>query len=880
MINDSACLDTLEDLIDLLVTSYKVVFPDVVTNGVVNAGCVVLLEFLGISVGKDELERCAVLDCSEKCVINVTFHVDRRSCKFNVAVKNYSEERNGCAGACVTAGVGCCVGDVVNVLPGIYVTAGGKNLAVLLIKILERIGSKALGVFAVVRLILVEVGGEVRTESRYCDAHRIVLEVVLGKLGVEAVEVCGGHCKLEITYVSLSCRTVLTLTCITVINSSDRVLLERKSVEELVVSAEYKVEIGINSVSLCLCISEKLFKLELLLYRLIPIEIVRYSLIFETALGVSRKNEVDVLYALCRQLIVHLLYIAEGSKRDLSIIGDREELLGRYRASEGLDVKRNVFLDISLGKLGKHAVSYEVVTVCLCHSHVGGIVILSNPCLFCYLILSKHNVSELEIACILSGRYNGPGRKSGNRDSIRKVIGIGRSGSDLHTNRIVESGVVGDQLCQCVTLFDDRKEASILSSSVFHRLSLGYTEYGVTNYLIVRCACSEVIVCVVVAVNCAVEVGIGSLQCKLLSVEQRTCSVGEEGVAGVGVERCSHIRKDLNVLKTERAFIEADTVCRKSYGKAVLAASLVGLLNSVLKSYSEECLCLIGRLILKLKVSVIEVLVGVVGAVCLDDLLDRSVLSLRTARKGVDRSMLDHRIFLQPVILDDFTLLSCGVIKIVKLKEIAKLIVFKGRTTVFCCLLKDLLLKVRLGNSLRNEVSRVNTSDRVVNSYTVLDRLYEQLAGERIFFLTDNYCVSKAVVVAFLLIVRNIDIVDKDLREEFALFGNLKILRRCGYGVCEKLLAGRLANDCYLSAISVNVDLVSVFIYTEVHGCKLFFFCVNNHQLAGLGVGPLTGLIVHSCGGIACVVSVLCSALCRVFCINEEGKCAHQHQSS
>ena len=856
MLYDDAGLNVLEDLVDLLVACDKVIYPDIVTNGIVNAGVVVFLKLLGISVGEDELDRRTVLDSSEKCVIDVTFHIDSRACELNVTVENDSKERNGCRGTCVTAGVGSRLGDVINVLPSVNVTAGGEHLLILRIKILERLLCKELGVLAVVRFVLVKVGGEVRAESRYRNSDRLVLKVILGQLSVEVVEICGRHSKLKVVDEGLSRSAVFTLTCVTVVNSLYSVLVKDERIKEGVCGAESEIEVGVNSVSVSLCILEQLFKVDLLLNCVIPVEIVGYLLCLKTTLGVTRKDEVDVLNSVFGELSVHLLNIREGCQRNLGGIRNREESLSCYRASEGLDVERNIFLNVLFGKSCENAVTNEVIAVCFSHSHIIGGIGVCKLLFLSYVLVGKHNISDLEVTGIFSCRNDRPGRKTGYRDRIREAVGIGRSGIYFYTDSVVLCGVVvvSDELCHCIAFLDDSEEAGVSCGAVGIGLFINNAVYGVTNYLVVGSAGAEVVVSEVIAVYSSVEVSIRLLLGELVGSEERACSVREEGIACVSACICAHVGEYLDALELEYALIKADTVSRNSYGEAVNAATLICLFDLILNSDIEERFCLIRGNVVKSEVSVIEVLVGIVGAVSLDKLLDSSVLSLCCACEGVDRSMLDHRILLEPVVTD-YLSLSLRIIEIVKLEVVLKLHLLKLCASCLDSYVEDLLLEVCLSYSLRNEVSRVNTTDSVVNSYAVLDRLYNKLAGQRAVLGTNAYRVCIAVIGAFLIVVTCVDVVDEDLREELGSRGILKFHRACVDRVGEHKLARCNVFDSNLSAIFINIYTVAVAFYAKIHRCQLFFFRINDDRLA-LIVFVLTGHIVHSRGVLIGLIGI------------------------
>ena len=106
-----------------------------------------------------------------------------------------------------------------------------------------------------------------------------------------------------------------------------------------------------------------------------------------------------------------------------------------------------------------------------------------------------------------------------------------------------------------------------------------------------------------------------------IEVKERAGSIREEVVSRISAVTCAHIRKDLNVLKGVDRLIEADTVCRKSYGKT-LSISLV------FKRHSEYRRVSIVRLVFSKNMVVLKLLVGVLGAVLQNDLLCLGELSL------------------------------------------------------------------------------------------------------------------------------------------------------------------------------------------------------------------------------------------------------------
>ena len=208
-------LQVAGQLIELLVVLDDIALEDIITDGIILAELSVFLQLLVILIADGEAESGAVFDRLEEAVSDVAFHVDRRTRHLNISVQHDADEGDRVAGSVVTAGIQRNVHDVVNVLPRECVGAVGHDLAEVIGKVLEEIDGEALGVVAVVRLILVEVGVEVGAESGNRDTALvslgIVLEQVFGKLAVEVVEVRGRDSKLKASHKGLLCSAVISL---------------------------------------------------------------------------------------------------------------------------------------------------------------------------------------------------------------------------------------------------------------------------------------------------------------------------------------------------------------------------------------------------------------------------------------------------------------------------------------------------------------------------------------------------------------------------------------------------------------------------------------------------------------------------------------------
>ena len=465
VIDNNACLNVLKKCVELVIESNNIAEPDIISYRIILAEFGALLKYFCIRVGKDKLESCAILYCLKKRVINISFHVDRCSCELNVTVKHHSKERNRCVRLSVTAGVERDIGDMINVLPRECVAARGHYAVVVLIKILKRFDSKVLGVCAVVRLILIKVRVEVLTERGYRDSYGIVLEVVLSKLFVESVEICRRDRQLEVAYISLLCCAVYTLTCISVIDRLYCVGLKGKSVKECVGGRKHEIEIREYSYALFLREGYQLFKSLASANSLFPFELVRNCGLGHTALGITCKNEVDILDALCAELVVHRLDVLERRKRCHCLYRYREYLLSCLNSSECFDIYGDIVLYVFSGKLCEYLVSLEVISVCLCHSNVIAAVVVGNSLVCRNLVVGKHYVSYLVVAGVLSRGYDRPRVIRTYRDRLCEVVCILRSGIYRHLKgvvRIASYRVEGGKLHKSVTLFNDSKESALL----------------------------------------------------------------------------------------------------------------------------------------------------------------------------------------------------------------------------------------------------------------------------------------------------------------------------------------------------------------------------------------------------------------------------------
>ena len=183
MTDDLKELQVTCQLVELGVILYDVVLENVITHRVVLAEVSVFLQLFIVLIAEREVDACSVFDRLQEAVTDVTVHIDRRTGHLHIAVKHNTNEGHCIAGFVETAGIQRYIHNVVNVLPGVRVCSVCHDFIEVLGHGLEQIYRELLGVCAVVRLILIEVGVEVRSES--CDrntalaAFRIILEQVL-----------------------------------------------------------------------------------------------------------------------------------------------------------------------------------------------------------------------------------------------------------------------------------------------------------------------------------------------------------------------------------------------------------------------------------------------------------------------------------------------------------------------------------------------------------------------------------------------------------------------------------------------------------------------------------------------------------------------------
>ena len=325
-------------------------------------------------------------------------------------MQDNSEERNRCGCLGEAAGVQSDVGDVVHILPAVSITAGGHHLVVVFGEVLKRLDRKVLTVLTVVGFILIEVGIQIRTERGNRNSDRVILQIVLGELLIEVAEVCRGKCKLKVADVGLLGRTVFPLAGITVINGLDSVLFQADTVKHGVLLDEHEIEVREQLEALLLGVGSQLFKVHAaFLGGTFPFQVVRRSRRGHTALGVTGHDEVDVRHALVRQIVIHRFDVGKGGQRRHDVDRDRQELFGGLESAEGLDVKRNIRRNIRILQSRQRTVGFQIIPVGFRHAHVGALVVIGDSFVCGNLGVGQHNVTDLVVTGVLTGRYHRPG---------------------------------------------------------------------------------------------------------------------------------------------------------------------------------------------------------------------------------------------------------------------------------------------------------------------------------------------------------------------------------------------------------------------------------------------------------------------------------------
>ena len=904
MANDQLILQILGNGVEVVIDLDNVVEPDIITNGVILAGQEVFLQNLRVLIGQGEVNGSTVFDCLQLCVVKVTLHVQRRTCKVGIAVQNNAQERNAVACADVTAGIQGSAQNVIDELPGVSVTAVDHDFKVRTLfggEVLESLLYEALGVLTVVRFVLIKVGVQGITEGCNRDTgYVVILEVVTHELLIEVAEVCGGDRQLEVARVSLAGSQIETLTGITVVDGSDCVLTEIQTVEEAVGKAVNvrEIEVRVNAevcilahlvdllfelgvlfvgfedlILLCIilqnvivavvdgvCEVNQLLELGFLADGLFPLQLVGH-IGEETTVGVTCQLEVDVVDALSRELSIHGLNVLEGCQRLHDLHRDGHDLFYSLNGTECLDVQGNITGGLLLGEGSQNALVHEVVTVSHCHTQPSSIIprIRRQLLLLGNAGVGQHDVMNLVVTNVLTGRNNGPVSSGTNRDCVCHVVSILRSGIEAHLDRVIRmlyTLVLGCDLGHCVAFFDDsditaiddvlfcidqacdqliilgqrsgqRGELAVLvllQDVIDHTVDgrgFGFTrrliefvevivsglfddtEDRITNGLLV--STGDLVVRVVGTVDLAGNRVAGYVH-EVLKGEQRARAIGEEGVTVVSNVTCAHVRQDANAFELELRLVETDTVCRETDREAVLT-------EGILQSQLKERRVLVFTLILGHLVVNVHFLVGVVRTSCLDVLL--ALLKLDGGSRGVkdvDVHLGNHGVNRQKVILQTVRGAELQTLELVVGHELLEvevlfiiIIVLKQRGA-------DERLETGLLDHTGNEASCFLTTDGVFHTDTVLDVLDLDLVTS-----------SSVFVAEILLRTAVFGIADDDLRHQLHLNafhsgGSANVI-----GVGEQDLAGSQILYGYLTGVLIRIELVIALGGHQLHGSQLLF---------------------------------------------------------
>ena len=245
-------------------------------------------------------------------------------------------------------------------------------------------------------------------------------------------------------------------------------------------------------------------------------------------------------------------------------------------------------------------------------------------------------------------------------------------------------------------------------------LGLGFydTEYRHTHNILV-CRAFQCLVCEVGAVQRAGDRSILTGEVRI--IHQRAATIGDEGVAFIGIGTCAHVRQEGDGLQGVQRLVKTNTVCGKRYRETVLG-------QRILQCKAEYRRCLRSCLVTGLLMVVLHLLIGIVGSIGLDDVLDHTKLTvIDVGGQYVDRHILGNRIVLLHLGLN-----RRGQVRVVGVLQIIEGI-YLGVVELAVDLGQDLTLQTILGDHARNEVVRIGTTDGVLNTDTVFNFLNNDL---------------------------------------------------------------------------------------------------------------------------------------------------------
>ena len=306
----------------------------------------------------------------------------------------------------------------------------------------------------------------------------------------------------------------------------------------------------------------------------------------------------------------------------------------------------------------------------------------------------------------------------------------------------------------------------------------------------------------VLTVNLTVDGG--SLQrIQIFKAEDCTGAIREEVITRIGIHAGTHIRQDADIGQTVLGGVETDTVCRQTHGHAVLV-------KRVLQSHLKVGGGTVGTFVFGQFMVVIQLLVGVERAISLNLFLTACNLVVRCG--GVE-DINCHLLGNRECSLQLVDLSLGGQKRGVLENEISsKLLVFKGRGgDLLCHNGENVLLKSVAADHTRHQHTGLFTTHRILNTYTVFDVLYLNLA-------TDSG-LGVGIEVFFGVVI---GVLYNNLRQKLPFLGGT--CRGLGnvVGVGKEDLTGSKIHRSNLTRFGLNPQLVSVLLQLERHGRKLF----------------------------------------------------------
>ena len=767
VIDDQAGLNVAHDGIQLVIILDNVFLPDAVVNGVVLRQIVEFLEVVGVAVRHDEIQRSAVFNCLQHCIVGVTLHVDGRAGELNVAVQDHTNERNGVTRLHKARGIQCNVEQVIRILIRICVTAvrhqschsllGGERIQSFL--------DEGLVVLTVVRLVFIKVGIQVGTHRRGRNTERTVIQIFVvcdQQLVVEAIDIRGRKCEVVVGDPGLVGCRILLLRCITVIDGTNNVALESHTVKHGRVQHVQQFKLGIKrqiafTLVDLLCLFKQCDHTVLAADCLFPLDLGGNDGV-HTAVGKAGQTEVDVVDTFRGKLIVHRCNVLEGRQRLIYRYGERHDLLRDLDHTKSFDVKRNILLQVLFRQTSQDLLLRQIVGISLSHADVACLIIVAAfgiAGLRCQGLIAEHDVTDLEVAGVLTVRNDGLRLRTGNRERV-KLVGVLRTRVERRHNGVIltlRACMVSGQLTERFTLLDHCEvtialrnefdlavraefvlfqlifqhfcqlgnvlflvsQRNILVNILIHGRTqnrqcdlvdrfLGYfftrlliydhlrrgvgveavvglnTEDGHTQCLLILTR--DAVVRKVVTIDHTGETG-GLLAVQILEAEQRTRTVGIEGVTGIVTVTGAHVRQNIDVLDGIQRGVVTKTVGRLTNGKAVLVE---GILKCQLKYGRQLVLCLVTGFFV-VCVHLVERILGIT----LDQLLQEVDINGRCRRIQVVEDVFEGTV---RVLFTQFGVtLDHGLQRFIGLYIVGVLFFIEGREAVEVMLAADCLLQ-------------------------------------------------------------------------------------------------------------------------------------------------------------------------------------------